>query len=159
MCLSRFWISFFSGREHCLQVNLFNSASAKVLPSQITRAANEPFHHRHRSVLRRAPGRTNSWCSDEGCQAGGRTCVLPRGLPGRRPICFTHVSFHVHMIVSMAKFFHEARFSRYLTNELARFVAGIHTCRREAFASLSKRGPLNPLRVALERVALPDQSD
>ena len=63
------------------------------------------------------------------------------------------------MVVSMAKIFHEARFNRYLTNELARFVAGIHTCRREAFASLSKRGPLNPLRVALERVALPDLSD
>ena len=63
------------------------------------------------------------------------------------------------MVVSMAKNFHEARFNRYLTNELARFVAGIHTCRREAFASLSKRGPLNPLRVALERVVLPDQSD
>ena len=63
------------------------------------------------------------------------------------------------MVVSMAKIFHEARFNRYLTNELARFVAGIHTCRREAFASLSKRGPLNPLRVALERVVLPDQSD
>ena len=47
----------------------------------------------------------------------------------------------------------------YDTNELARFVAGIHACRREAFASMSKRGPLNPLRVALERVALPDQSD
>ena len=61
--------------------------------------------------------------------------------------------------VSMAKIFHEARFNRYLTNELARFVAGIHACRREAFASLSKRGPLNPLRVALERVVLPDQSD
>ena len=63
------------------------------------------------------------------------------------------------MVVSMAKIFHEARFNRYLTNELARFVAGIHACRREAFASLSKRGPLNPLRVALERVVLPDQSD
>ena len=36
-----FGISFFSGREHCLRVNLFTSASAKVLPSQITRAANE----------------------------------------------------------------------------------------------------------------------
>ena len=63
------------------------------------------------------------------------------------------------MVVSMAKIFHEARFNRYLTNKLARFVAGIHACRREAFASLSKRGPLNPLRVALERVVLPDQSD
>ena len=63
------------------------------------------------------------------------------------------------MVVSMAKIFHEARFNRYLTNELARFVAGIHACRREVFTSLSKRGPLNPLRVALERVALPDQSD
>ena len=31
-------------------------------------------------------------------------------------------------------------------------IDGIHACRREAFASLSKRGPLNTLRVALERV-------
>ena len=76
-------------------------------------------------------------------------------------VCPSFESFHSiffsesppeDMVVSMAKIFHEARFNRYLTNELARFVAGIHTCRREAFASLSKRGPLNPLRVDLERV-------
>ena len=45
----------------------------------------------------------------------------------------------------------EARSDKYLTNELARFVAGIHACRRRAFASWSIKGPLNPLRVGLER--------
>jgi hypothetical protein len=31
---------------------------------------------------------------------------------------------------------------------IARFVAGIHACRRQAFASWSKKGPLNPLRIS-----------
>ena len=52
----------------------------------------------------------------------------------------------------VSKIFLEARSNRYLTNELARSVAGIHACRLQAFASWSKKGPLNPLRVALERV-------
>ena len=56
------------------------------------------------------------------------------------------------LVVSMAKIFHEARFNRYLTNELARFVTGIHVCRRRAFSSMSKDGPLSPLSAALDRL-------
>ena len=55
-------------------------------------------------------------------------------------------------VVSMAKIFHEARFNRHLTNELARFVTGIYVCRRRAFSFMSKDGPLSLLSSALERL-------
>ena len=49
------------------------------------------------------------------------------------------------LIVSMAEIFLEAKFNFHLTNELSRFITGIHVCRRQLFASLSKEGPLCPL--------------
>ena len=41
-------------------------------------------------------------------------------------------------ITSLANIIYEARFSRNLTNELARFVSGIHACRQREFSSLLK---------------------
>ena len=52
-------------------------------------------------------------------------------------------------ITSLAKIIHEGRFSRYLTNELARCVIGIHVCRRRVFRSLSANRPHSPLDDAL----------
>ena len=52
-------------------------------------------------------------------------------------------------VVSMANIFHEARSKLYLTNEVRRFVTGIHVSRQQFFAYLSKEGHLNPLKVAL----------
>ena len=52
-------------------------------------------------------------------------------------------------ITSLAKIIHEARFNRYLTNELSRFVINIHVCRRRVFRSLSTNRPHSPLDGAL----------
>jgi hypothetical protein len=44
-----------------------------------------------------------------------------------------------------------------MTNELARFVAGIHACRRRQFSLLTQNGPHSPLAVALrEGIMFPD---
>ena len=58
----------------------------------------------------------------------------------------------------MARIFHEARFNKCLTNDLSRYVSGILSCRRRAFASWSKKGPLNPLSLALERFCVEHQA-
>ena len=52
-------------------------------------------------------------------------------------------------IARLAKIIHEARFNRYLTNELSRFVINIHVCRRRVFRSLSTNRPHGPLDGAL----------
>ena len=52
-------------------------------------------------------------------------------------------------IARLAKIIHEARFNRYLTNELSRFVINIHVCRRRVFRSLSTNRPHSPLDGAL----------
>ena len=52
-------------------------------------------------------------------------------------------------ISRLAKIIHEARFNRYLTNELSRFVINIHVCRRRVFRSLSTNRPHSPLDGAL----------
>ena len=44
-------------------------------------------------------------------------------------------------ITSLANIIYEARFSRNLTNEWARFVSGIHACRQREFSSLLKIAP------------------
>ena len=49
----------------------------------------------------------------------------------------------------LAKIIHDARFNRYLTNELSRFVINIHVCRRRVFRSLSTNRPHSPLDGAL----------
>ena len=57
-------------------------------------------------------------------------------------------------ITSLANIIYEARFSRNLTNELARFVSGIHACRQREFSSLLKNSPLSPLGAALRQGVL-----
>ena len=57
-------------------------------------------------------------------------------------------------ITSLAQIIHEAKFSRNLTNELARFVTGIHACRQREFSSLLKNSPLSPLGAVLRRGVL-----
>ena len=57
-------------------------------------------------------------------------------------------------ITSLANIINEARFSRKLTNELARFVSGIHACRQREFSSLLKNSPLSPLGAALRQGVL-----
>ena len=49
----------------------------------------------------------------------------------------------------LAKIIHDARFNRYLTNELSRFIINIHVCRRRVFRSLSTNRPHSPLDGAL----------
>ena len=57
-------------------------------------------------------------------------------------------------ITRLANIIYEARFSRNLTNELARFVSGIHACRQREFSSLLKNSPLSPLGAALRQGVL-----
>ena len=49
-----------------------------------------------------------------------------------------------YQITSLTKIVHEARFSRYLTNELAQFVVGIQACRRRVLKLLSENRPHSP---------------